>query len=464
MTWLLAEIAAMVDGELHACPGKTIAETGEIKLSSVSTDSRTVTNDQLFIAIKGERFDANDFVADLAGKAGAALVDRLVDCELPQIVVADTRVALAQFAAKWRQQFGMPLVALTGSNGKTTVKEMLSAILAVKGEVLATLGNLNNDLGVPLTLLGLRQQHDYAVIEMGANHFDEIAFLTHIGKPDVAILNNAGASHLEGFGSVEGVSRAKAEIFQGLDDTGIAIINADDEYADYWHGCVADKQVISFGMENAATVQGKATPTGKLVLTYADDPIGNSVQIDLALLGQHNKRNALAAASAAIAVGASLQEIKQGLESLKPVKGRLTPYVGRKNIRLIDDTYNANPSSMKAAIDVLTEFTEGQRILVLGDMGELGEDVAALHAEIGRYANEKAIDQLYCLGKFSEEAASAFGENAHHFLEIEPLLHDLNNQLNNNMTLLVKGSRSMRMERVVDALKLPDTEGEMATC
>jgi len=460
MTWLLADIAEMVDGTLHGHSNQTIVDAGQIKLDAVATDSRSVSNDQLFIAIKGERFDAHDFVKDLVGKAGAALVDRLIDCDLPQIVVKDTRVALAQFAAKWRQQFDMPLVALTGSNGKTTVKEMLSAILAVKGEVLATLGNLNNDLGVPLTLLRLRKQHDFAVIEMGANHFGEIAFLTNIGKPDVAILNNAGASHLEGFGSVEGVSRAKAEIFQGLDDTGIAIINADDEYADYWQGCVADKQVMSFGMENAATVQGKATPTGMLVLNYADD----SVEIDLALLGRHNKRNALAAASAAIAVGASLQEIQQGLESLKPVKGRLTPYIGLKNIRLIDDTYNANPSSMKAAIDVLTEFTDGPRMLVLGDMGELGDDVAALHAEIGRYANEKAIDQLYCLGEFSVEAANAFGEKANHFLQVEPLLHDLNNQLKNNMTLLVKGSRSMRMERVVEALKLPETAEGGAQC
>ena len=432
--------------------------------SGLGTDSRQLPEGCLFVALKGERFDANDFVADLAGKAGAALVDRVIDCELPQIVVADTRVALAQFAATWRQQFTMPLLALTGSNGKTTVKEMLSAILAVKGEVLATLGNLNNDLGVPLTLLRLRQQHDYAVIEMGANHFDEIAFLTNIGKPDVAILNNAGASHLEGFGSVEGVSRAKAEIFQGLGDSGIAIINADDEYADYWLGCVADKQVISFGMENAATVQGKATPTGTLVLNYADDPKDSSVEINLALLGRHNKRNALAAASAAIAVGANLQEIKQGLESLQPVKGRLTPYVGRENVRLIDDTYNANPSSMKAAIDVLAEFTEGERVLVLGDMGELGDDVSALHADIGRYALEQSIDRIFCLGEFSGEAAKAFGENAQHFLKIALLLEALNYQMKNNMTLLVKGSRSMRMERVVEALKLPETVEGVATC
>ncbi|MGB1311107.1 MAG: UDP-N-acetylmuramoyl-tripeptide--D-alanyl-D-alanine ligase [Leucothrix sp.] len=455
MTWLLSNIAQMVDGTLQG--GEEIAG---VKIDSVATDSRAVTPDQLFIAIRGERFDAHDFVAGLSGKAGAALVDRVIECDLPQIVVKDTRQALAQFAAVWRQQFDRPLIALTGSNGKTTVKEMLSAILAVKGDVLATFGNLNNDLGVPLTLLRLRAKHDYAVIEMGANHFNEIAFLTNIGKPDVAVLNNAGASHLEGFGSVEGVSRAKAEIFQGLSRSGIAIINADDEYADYWYGCVVDKQVISFGMDNAATVQGMTSPTGMLVLSTD----AKSITINLALLGKHNQRNALAAASAAIAVGASLQDIKQGLESLQPVKGRLTPYVGQKHSKLIDDTYNANPSSMKAAIDVLAEFTEGARVLVLGDMGELGDDVAQLHAEIGRYAKDQQIDQIYCMGPHSAEAAEAFGGNAHHFLEIEPLLAAIKQQLNKNMTLLVKGSRSMRMERVIEALKLPESETEGALC
>ena len=459
MTWLLSEIAAMVDGELQGSD-----EAGSINIDSVATDSRLVASDQLFIAIRGERFDAHDFVAGLAGQAGAALVDQLIDCDLPQIVVPDTRLALAKFATAWRKQFDLPLVALTGSNGKTTVKEMLSAILDVKGEVLATLGNLNNDLGVPLTLLRLRQDHDYAVIEMGANHFDEIAFLTNIGKPDVAILNNAGASHLEGFGSIEGVSRAKAEIFQGLDDSGIAIINQDDDYADYWHSCVAGKQVISFGMDKAATVQGKVSPTGMLVLSHVEANAVETVEITLALLGRHNHRNALAAASAAIAVGANLQEIKQGLESLQPVKGRLTPYAGQQGAKLIDDTYNANPSSMRAAIDVLAEFSAGPRVLVLGDMGELGQDVNALHAEIGVYAKQKNIEQLFCLGAYSAEAAKSFGSDAQHFQTLEPLLQAIKKQLKNNMTILVKGSRSMRMERVIEALKLPDTELGEAKC
>ena len=451
MTWSLSEIAQMVDGELHG------SNTCSVSIDSVATDSRLVTPDQLFIAIRGERFDAHDFVSNLTGKAGAALVDRIIECDLPQILVKDTRAALAEFSAKWRQQFDKPLIALTGSNGKTTVKEMLSAILSVKGEVLATLGNLNNDLGVPLTLLRLRQTHDYAVIEMGANHFEEIAFLTKIGRPDVAILNNAGASHLEGFGSVEGVSRAKAEIFQGLSSSGIAIINADDEYADYWQSCVAGKQVISFGMDQATKVQGKVLPTGMLALTYADE----SIDISLPLLGRHNQQNALAAASAAIAVGATLPEIKQGLESLEPVKGRLASYVGQQNTKLIDDTYNANPSSMKAAIDVLAEFTAGSRVLVLGDMGELGPDVNKLHAEIGAYANDKQIDKVFCLGVHSVETAKSFGGKAQHYSEIDALITVLKQQLNNNMTLLVKGSRSMRMERVIEALKLSEDEGEL---
>lgn len=444
MTWMLSDIAKMVNGELRGA---------DLAIDSVATDSRTVSAEQLFIAIRGERFDAHDFVADLAGTAGAALVHRYIDCDLPQIVVSDTRQALADFAAAWRQQFTKPLIGLTGSNGKTTVKEMLSAILSVRGSVLATLGNLNNDLGMPLTLLRLRAEHDFAVIEMGANHFNEIAFLTAISKPDVAILNNAGAAHLEGFGSIEGVSRAKAEIFQGLSDDGIAIINADDTYADYWHRCNESRQVISFGIQNAATVQGKVTPTGTLVLNYQQA----SVEITLKLLGEHNARNALAAAAGALAIGTTLEQIKQGLETLQPVKGRLAPVAGLNETRLIDDTYNANPSSAKAAIDVLAGFSGGEQVLVLGDMGELGDNVAGLHQEVGEHARKRDIDQLYCLGAQSVHAANAFGAAAKHFDALEPLLDSLKATMKNNMTILVKGSRSMRMERVIEALKTTDS-------
>ncbi|RVU83432.1 UDP-N-acetylmuramoyl-tripeptide--D-alanyl-D-alanine ligase [Leucothrix sargassi] len=451
MTWMLSEIAAMANGELHG---------EDRRVESVATDSRLVNSDQLFIAIAGERFDAHDFVAELAGKAGAALVHKKIDSDLPQIVVSDTRKGLADFAAAWRQQFKKPLVGLTGSNGKTTVKEMLSAILSVKGEVLATLGNLNNDLGMPLTLLRIRDEHDYAVIEMGANHFGEIEFLTHISKPDVAILNNAGASHLEGFGSIEGVSRAKAEIFQGLSADGVAVINADDIYADYWKSCNTERRVISFGIDNAATVHGEVSPTGTLVLSTDNE----SVEITLRLLGKHNARNALAAAGAALAVGAALADIKQGLESVQPVKGRLASVDGVMGSRLINDTYNANPSSARAAIDVLTDFTQGERVLVLGDMGELGENAVELHQEIGAYARAQGVDQVFCLGQYTAETAKTFGEKAQHFTELASLLETLKQEMKKNMTVLVKGSRSMRMERVVEALQVTETTEGAATC
>jgi len=452
MTWMLSDIASMTKGQL-------IGEDQAI--DSVSTDSRQVSLDQLFIAIKGERFDAHDFVESLAGKAGAALVSQYIDCDLPQVVVSDTRVALADFAAAWRQQFKQPLIALTGSNGKTTVKEMLSAILSERGQVLATLGNLNNDLGMPLTLLRLRDQHDYAVIEMGANHFGEIKFLTNIAKPDVALLNNAGAAHLEGFGDIKGVSRAKAEIFQGLNDSGVAVINADDQYADYWFSCNQGRQVISFGLISDATVQGEILPNGKVFLAAKSE----SVEICLSLLGEHNARNALAAAAAAMAVGVELLTIKAGLESLKPVKGRLASVKGQQNTQIIDDTYNANPTSVKAAIDVLSGFTRGQRVLVLGDLGELGENALELHRELGAYAREQKIDRLFCLGVSTKATAKEFGAKAEHFTELEPLLESLKQQLNNNMTLLVKGSRSMRMERVVEALQsTPATSEVLSTC
>lgn len=440
MSWLkLSDIATMTGGELV---GK------DREVASVSTDSRTVENDQLFIALAGERFDAHDFVASIAHQAGAALVHKKIDCDLPQIVVKNTLQALGEFAKTWRKQFVRPLVGLTGSNGKTTVKEMLAAILSCKGSALATLGNLNNDIGMPLTLLRLREKHDYAVIEMGANHFGEIEYLSNISQPDVAILNNAGAAHLEGFGSVEGVSRAKAEIFAGLTDNGVAVINADDEYADYWFSCNANRKVVTFGLTSQADIKGDITDAG-LVLTIAKE----TILVNLTLLGQHNARNALAASAAATALGFDLQDIKQGLESLTPVKGRLAPIEGVGESLVIDDTYNANPDSAKAAVDVLATKKNGKRVLVLGDMGELGETASQLHGDIGQYAKEQGVDKLFCLGQYSKQACKQFGKAAQGFDEIDALLATLKQEVEANMTILVKGSRSMRMERVVDALK-----------
>ena len=454
MTWLgLAEIAYMVGGDLQG---------EDRQISSVSTDSRTVQNDQLFIAINGENFDAHDFVASIENKAAAALVHKKIDCDLPQIIVKDTLKSLGIFAAACRQQFSKPVIGLTGSNGKTTVKEMLAAILACKGEVMATFGNLNNDIGLPLTLLRLREHYAYAVIEMGANHFGEIDYLSHITQPDVAILNNAGAAHLEGFGDVKGVSRAKAEIFNGLSDDGIAVINADDQYADYWLSCNENRKIITFGFSDQADVKGKLSGDGLLVQVAEDE----KQIIKLALLGRHNAMNALAASAAAIAVGADLMIIKQGLESLQAVKGRLALIRGINGINavndgsIIDDTYNANPDSARAAIDVLAEKRDNQRILVLGDMVELGDNAVQLHREIGTYAKSQGIDALYCLGKYSKAASESFADKGFHFDVIESLIEALRQiirqqeQLGDKqaMTVLVKGSRSMQMERVVEAL------------
>ena len=439
MTWLtLSQIAEMTDGVLHG---------EDCIVESVSTDSRTVQSDQLFIAIAGERFDAHDFVGDIVNKAAAAFVHKKIDCDLPQVVVGDTLQALGVFAKQWRKQFVRPVIGLTGSNGKTTVKEMLAAILGCKGEVMATFGNLNNDIGVPLSLLRLRNTDDYAVIEMGANHFGEIAYLSSLTKPNVALLNNAGAAHLEGFGDVKGVSRAKAEIFTGLADDGVAIINIDDAYADYWLSCNKERKVISFGFNDKADIKGEMLTDG-LSIQIAEEV----VTIKLALQGRHNAMNALAASAAASAVGLGLKEIKQGLESLEAVKGRLAPMNGLQGIQVIDDTYNANPDSARVAIDVLAEKSKGKRVLVLGDMGELGDNAQQLHAGIGEYAKNKGIEALYCLGTYSKQACQEFGNGGYSFDEMNPLLDQLKQEIGQSMTVLVKGSRSMKMERVVKAL------------
>ncbi len=461
MTWLgLAEIAYMVGGDLQG---------EDRQISSVSTDSRTVQNDQLFIAINGENFDAHDFVASIENKAAAALVHKKIDCDLPQIIVKDTLKSLGIFAAACRQQFSKPVIGLTGSNGKTTVKEMLAAILACKGEVMATFGNLNNDIGLPLTLLRLREHYAYAVIEMGANHFGEIDYLSHITQPDVAILNNAGAAHLEGFGDVKGVSRAKAEIFNGLSDDGIAVINVDDQYADYWLSCNKNRKTITFGFSDQADVKGELTEDGLLVQVANEKQI-----IKLALLGRHNAMNALAASAAAIAVEADLMIIKQGLESLQAIKGRLALINGINGINdsgsIIDDTYNANPDSTRVAIDVLAEKSDSQRILVLGDMAELGDNAVQLHRDIGTYAKSQGIDALYCLGKYSKAASESFAGKGFHFDVIESLIEALRQtikqpeQLGDKqaVTVLVKGSRSMQMERVVEALNGKSNQEKMA--
>lgn len=446
MSWLtLADITQMTGGTLHQVASAEAAQA--ILIEEVARDSRHAGAGDLFLALQGERFDAHDFVPQLVNKASAALVSRPLDADIPQVVVDDVRLGLGRLAAAWRERFHAPVVGLTGSNGKTTVKEMLAAILSRRGRTLATAGNLNNDIGVPLTLLRLRPADEFAVIEMGANRFGEIDYLTRITQPDVVILNNAGAAHLEGFGSVQGVSRAKGEIFNGLGADGIAVINADDAYAGYWLGLNAGRQVLTFGMQNTADVQGGMDANNHLRITRA----GNTVAVNLKLLGRHNQMNALAAGTAALALGVDLETVCAGLESLQPVKGRLNPQTGRHGGMVIDDTYNANPTSVAAAVDVLAGL-QGRKVLVLGDMGELGEDSERLHAAIGEQAASAGIDALFSLGKLSAAASHAFGRPEQAFSDLAGLLLSLEGELQPGTNVLVKGSRVARMERVVEAL------------
>ncbi len=444
MTWLsLKDIAEMTGGVLHGV---------DVAIDSVATDSRLVKSDQLFIAIKGECFDAHDFVADLVGKAGAALVSRKIDCDLPQIVVEDTLQALADLASEWRKAFKKPVIGLTGSNGKTTLKEMIAAILSLKGSVLATYGNLNNNIGVPLTLLRIREEHDFAVIEMGANHFGEIDFLTKIARPDVAVVNNAGAAHLEGFGNLEGVAQAKGEVFIGLGTHGIAVINADDKFADYWNDSNKGREIFTFGINNESTISGRLLSDGGLMIKAG----GNEVRANLKLLGRHNAMNALAATAVSTALGIKLDTIIEGLESLQPVKGRLAPVSGINNSQILDDTYNANPDSVVAALTVLAQ--RKNTVFVLGDLGELGENPEKVHEKIGEKAKAVGINHMYCLGEYSAKACDSFGTNGKSFNQMEDLLSDLkkdvNENLPDNVTILVKGSRFMKMERAVEALSI----------
>ena len=438
MTMGLVEIAEA----LNAC---LVGENGTIE--GVSINSREVSALQLFVAIKGDRFDAHDFIDGQAINAGAVMVDHEVKTSLPQLIVNDTTLALASLASLWRQQLPTTILGITGSNGKTTLKEMLAAIISIDKQVLATKGNLNNNIGMPLTLLRLSAEDEVAVIEMGANHFNEIEFLTQCAKPDVAVINNAGPAHLEGFGDVEGVARAKGEIFNGLSESGIAVINADDPYADYWLELNADRECIAFGLDQQATVSGDYHGNGELTVR-----IGDEVEtIKLSLLGHHNALNALAACAVSSTLQTSLATMKQGLESLKGVKGRLHAGVGIANSMIIDDSYNANPGSMAVAIDVLAEAS-GKRILVIGDMAELGGEVDRIHAIVGEQAKAQKIDALYCLGEKSKAACVAFGDADKAYQELGSLMIDLLSEVNKNTTILVKGSRSAKMERVVKQL------------
>ncbi|MDD5299628.1 MAG: UDP-N-acetylmuramoyl-tripeptide--D-alanyl-D-alanine ligase [Gallionella sp.] len=439
----------------------------DVRFAAVSSDSRKIRPGDLFIALRGEKFDGYEFVAGaVQDGAVAALVNAdsyaahpSIAPSPPLLVVEDTRLALGQLAAYWRRQFDIPLVAITGSNGKTTVKEMLAGILRIaagkEDGVLATQGNFNNDIGMPLTLLQLNAQHRYAVIEMGMNHPGEIDYLTHIACPDVALINNASGAHLEGLGSVEAVAQAKGEIFAGLKPQGTALINADDSYAPLWRALAGSHTLLEFGLGDRcaqADVSGQWQPQGAGLHLDVQTPSGN-FSADLQVPGAHNARNALAAIAAAVALNVPLETIAAGLEKFGGVAGRLQRKAALHGAVVIDDTYNANPASMRAAIGVLAqagvENPSSKRVLVMGDMGELGDNAAVLHAEIGTEARYAGVRKLYALGALSSNAVRAFGCGAQHFERIEDLLEALEGELDEDTTVLVKGSRFMKMERVV---------------
>ena len=442
---LLSEIAATLNGRLVSV---------DSRFNGVSIDSRAIAQGQLFIALTGPRFDGHDYLNEVAAKgAVAALVEREVpESALPQLVVKDTREALGQLGALNRAGFDKPVAAITGSSGKTTVKEMLACILRTRGPVLATKGNLNNDLGVPLTLLELTLEHTAAVIELGASRVGEIAYTVAMTKPRVAVLNNAGTAHVGEFGGPEKIVEAKGEIIEGLDADGVAVLNLDDKAFGIWQARAAGRKVLSFSLDNtqadfyaSALVRDARGCQGFKMHT----PLGVE-QVQLNLLGSHNVANALAAAAAAYALGVSLFGIKTGLEAVLPVKGRAVAQLTSTGLRIIDDTYNANPTSMCAAIDILAGFS-GRTVLVLGDIGELGEWAEQGHREVGAYAADK-VSALYAVGPLMAHAVAACGHQARHFANQADLIQALRTEHETNTTILIKGSRSAAMENVVAAL------------
>ena len=419
--------------------------------TGVSTDSRTLSRGDLFVALQGDNFDGHHFLAEAihAGASGAVLA-RALKTPLPYVRVADTRRALGDFAGFWRRQYDFPIIAVTGSNGKTTVKEMIGAILAQTGPGCVTRGNLNNDIGVPLTLLRIRARDRYAVIEMGMNHVGEIEYLTRMTRPTIAVITNAGEAHLEGLGSVERVARAKGEIFLGLRSCGVVVLNADDAYYPLWKDMTESRKQFSFGLAHDADVRAEYRTDGNGTRIHLKTHAGDVV-LGLPLLGRHNVMNALAASATALAAGVSLTHIKIGLESLQPVPGRMEIKAGISGARVIDDTYNANPSSLAAALETLTEFGD-ERVLVLGDMAELGEAAQEVHRHAGELAREIGVQRLFALGDLSAIAVASFGKGGRHFDKYQAVIDAVIDCMHARMTILVKGSRVMRMERIVDGI------------
>lgn len=421
----------------------------------VSTDTRTIRSGELYFALRGPNFDGSDFVDSAAERrAAAAVVSAPVDVELSQITVGDTRLALGELAASWRRRMPATVVGVTGSNGKTTAKEMIAACLSLQGETLATSGNLNNDIGMPLMLSRLGPEHRFAVIEMGANHAGEIAYLAGLAQAEIAVVTNAGPAHLEGFGSLDGVARAKGEILQTQPRPKVAVLNADDRFFPYWQSLVTDVETVSFGMSGDATVRASDVHTGHAGCRFQLHCGGQHLRIDLRLPGEHNVLNACAAAAVAISLKLPLAQVKRGLESVLPVSGRLAPLETRQGAVLYDDSYNANPESVIAACRFLAA-QPGDTLLVLGDMGELGDDAPALHRSVGEAASAAGLERLMATGELSQHTVDGFGSGGTWFASVDELTEALADQVHRNSVVLVKGSRAARMERVVEALAGP---------
>jgi len=442
----LSILAPLVGGTLHGA---------DRDVSSFGSDTRSLQAGDVFIALSGANFDANDFIADAAARgAVAALVSRPDSrVDIPQLVVADTLAALGLLAQAWRQQYpALVRVAITGSVGKTTTKEMTASIFREMGSTLATLGNKNNEIGVPLTLLRLQAEHQYGVFELGANHKGEIAYTSALVEPQAAVIVNVGSAHLEGFGSRQGIAAAKAEIYDGLVAGGTAIINLDDDFAPYWQERCAGKKQLGISIKGPADVWASDIRRGsQQAYVFTLHVAGQQTEVQLALLGRHCVGNAVAAAALAHVAGVPIEKIRAGLENTRPVAGRMILHVLGEQQFVIDDTYNANPESMKAAIDVLADMS-GRRILVTGDMGELGIAAESGHREVGEYAKMKKIDALYALGHYSGFTAKGYGEGARVSDSQQALIETLEKELEGVVAILVKGSRSAKMENVVQGL------------
>jgi UDP-N-acetylmuramoyl-tripeptide--D-alanyl-D-alanine ligase len=419
----------------------------DLAFTGITTDSRQITPGMLFAALPGQTFDGHDHIEQAMQRgAVAALVSRSVETDLPKLKVADVLVALGTLAGSWRMECSAKVVGITGSNGKTTVKEMIASILRQQGKILATDGNFNNELGLPLTLFNLEKTHDYAVLEMGASNPGDIAYLASIARPDVGLVTNIGPAHLQGFINEEGVAQAKGELFAALPVNGAAVINADEPWLELWQGINQAGTVYYFGGEEESHIRAIHEGDKTLVITPAGD-----YQLNLPLPGEHNLSNALAATAVCLALDVPLANIKAGLETVKPVPGRLSLVSSKSGWTVIDDTYNANPASLYAALQVLSK-QGGEPWLVLGDMKELGADSKKMHAELGDAARSLGVKRLFALGDASVATVNAFGEMATHYSSKEGLIEDLRSQLTPGVACLVKGSRSMGMEHVVNAI------------